>query len=58
VRFAGFLLLVLRSSFALPSLQGRDNNIGFREIGVKQTYLFAACEAGYSGGDRTNFVRR
>jgi hypothetical protein len=41
VRFSGFLLLVLRSSFAspslflrfsfaLPSLQGRNSNIGFR----------------------------
>jgi hypothetical protein len=57
VCFAGFLLVVLRSSFALPSLQSRDNNIGFRETGVKQTCLFAAFEAGYSGADRANFMR-
>ncbi len=52
-----FLLVVLRSSFALPSLQSRDNNIGFRETGIKQTCLFAAFEAGYSGGDGANFMR-
>ena len=52
-----FLLVVLRSSFALPSLQSRDNTIGFRETGVKQTCLFAAFEAGYSGADRANFMR-
>jgi hypothetical protein len=43
--------------FALPSLQSRDNTIGFRETGVKQTCLLAAFEAGYSGVDRANFMR-
>jgi hypothetical protein len=55
--FIGCSSLFLRSSFALPSLQSRDNNIGFRETGVKQTYLFAVFEAGYSGADRANFMR-
>jgi hypothetical protein len=61
VRFCGLLVayssLFLRSLFALPSLQGRDDNIGFRETGVKQTCLFAVLEAGYSGADRANFMR-
>ncbi len=52
-----FLLVVLRSSFDLPSLQIRDNTIGLRETGVKQTCLLAAFEAGYSGVDRANFMR-
>jgi hypothetical protein len=55
--FIGCSSLFLCSSFALPSLQSRDNNIGFRETGVKQTCLFAAFEAGYSGADRANFMR-
>ena len=45
--FGGISSLLLRSSFALPSLQSRDENTGFSETAIKQTYLFAACGAGY-----------
>jgi len=55
--FRVFLSLLLRSLFALPSLQGREDNIGFRGIGIKQIYVFAACRAGYRSGDSANFMR-
>ena len=61
VRFCGLLIayssLFLRSLFALPSLQGRDDNIGFRDICVKQTCVYAACRAGFTCGGGTDFVR-
>jgi len=47
----------LRSFFALPSLQGRDDNIGFGETVIKRICLFAACSAGYRGRGGTVFVR-
>jgi len=56
--FADLLALFLRSSFALPSLQSRDNNIGFRETDVKQTYVFTAWRAGYRGEAGADFIRR
>jgi len=55
--FSAFLLHVLRSFFALPSLQGRDDNIGFRGIGIKRSYVFAACRAGYRGGAEADFMQ-
>ncbi|HXK99791.1 MAG TPA: hypothetical protein PLE90_00060 [Dysgonamonadaceae bacterium] len=54
--FADLLALFLRSSFALPSLQSRDNNIGFRETDVKQTYVFTACRAGCRGEAGADFM--
>jgi len=56
--FADLLSLLLRSSFAIPLLQSRDNNIGFRETDVKQTYLFAAWRAGCRDHAGADFLRR
>jgi hypothetical protein len=60
VRFCGLLVacssLFLRSLFALPSLQGREDNIGFRGICVKQTCAYAACRAGFTYGGGADFV--
>jgi len=56
--FAGLFSLLLRSSFAIPSLQSRDTNIGFGETDAKQTYLFAAWRAGYRDQAGTDFLRR
>jgi len=55
--FWAFLSLLLRSSFALCSLQGRYDNIGFHGIGIKQIDVFAVCRAGYRSGDSANFMR-
>jgi len=55
--FADLLLLFLRFFFALPSLQSRNDDIGFRETGVKQTNLFTSCRAGDRRGDKTNFMQ-
>ncbi len=54
--FSAFLLHFLRSFFALPSLQGRDDNIGFRETDVKQTYIFSAWRAGCRGEAGADFM--
>ncbi|HXK99975.1 MAG: hypothetical protein WAP53_02305 [Dysgonamonadaceae bacterium] len=54
--FADLLSLLLRSLFALPSLQGRDDNIGFRETDVKQTYIFSAWRAGCRGEAGADFM--
>ncbi|HOV72294.1 MAG TPA: hypothetical protein PLO31_08815 [Dysgonamonadaceae bacterium] len=56
--FPGLLSLFLRSSFALPSLQSRDDNIGFHENGVKQTCVFAAYRAGFRGIAGAKFARQ
>jgi len=55
--FADLLLLLLRSFFALPLLQSRDNITGIGENSVAQTYLFTACREGYRRGDRANFMQ-
>jgi hypothetical protein len=55
--FADLLLLLLRSFFAIPSLQSRDNITGIGENSVAQTYLFTACREGYRKGDRANFMQ-
>jgi len=55
--FAGLLLLLLRSFFAIPSLQSRDNITGIGENSVAQTYLFIACREGYRKGNRANFMQ-
>jgi len=55
--FTGHFSLLLRSSFALPSLQGRDDNTGLGETVKKQTHPFAACSAGYRGQPGADFMR-
>ncbi len=52
-----FKLQHVRSPFAVCSLQGRDNDSGFRGIGIKQTYVFIACRAGYRDGDGADFIQ-
>jgi hypothetical protein len=55
--FADLLSFLLRLFFALPSLQSRDGNIGFRETGIQQTYAFSACRAGYRREAGANFMQ-